>query len=145
MSLRVTPFLRLAVLCTRVEFDTAGRPERVVEPLHTISLTPDRFGKPLGEMALYVQMEDAVGEFDFSVRIEDETNAVTAQPNLKALSHRFGGPDDPRIVPFELVLSLFGLVFPGPGVYHLIVRCDTAPMHVREGAARAPLLRVLST
>jgi hypothetical protein len=144
MSNRVVPFLRLAVLCQDVEFDGNGLPFKLVEPLHTIRLAPDRFGRPLTGMFLYTQLEDANGTFEFSVRVQDENGSPVAQPNLRAVAHTFAGAEEERIVPFELTLRLAGVVLPGPGVYHFQVRCDTVSLHQWDGAARAPLLRVLS-
>lgn len=143
MSARVTPLLRLAVLCQRVEFDEIGRPFGLVEPLHTISVPLDGFNKPLGEIFLYTQVEDAVGSFDISVRVEDENRDHVRQPHLASVSHTFAGGAVDRIIPHELILDLNGVVLPQPGLYYFIVRCDTTSLHQRDGAARAPVLRVL--
>ena len=144
MSNRIPPFLRAAVLCQDVEFDGNGIPFKLVEPLHTIRLPRDRFGRPLTEMFLYAQLEDANGTFLFSLRVEDENGSVVPQPNLRSVEHTFAGAADERFIPYELSIRLFGVVLPAPGVYYFQLRCDTISLHQREGAARAPFLRVLS-
>jgi hypothetical protein len=144
MASRVPPFLRLAVLCQRVVRDSDQRSLGLMDPLHTISLTTERFGQPLTEMFLYAQLEDAVGSFEFSLRIEDEHRELVPQPNLQSVEHAFLGGEIDRIIPFELTLRLYGLVFPSPGLYYFILRADTQSLHQRDFSARAPLLRVLS-
>ena len=144
MANRVMPFLRLAVLCHNIERDELQRPVALIDPLHTITLSPVVFGQQLTAMYLYAQMEDAVGTFEFSVRIEDENREPIAQPTLAGIEHTFEGGGPERIIPFEMTLRLSGLVLPSPGVYYFIIRADTTSLHQRESAARAPLLRVLS-
>lgn len=143
MSNRVLPFLRTAILCQDIEFDGNGYPFKLVEPLHTLVLRPEAFGEPLTEVFLYTQLEDANGLFEFSVRVEDANGNVVPQPGLRSVGRRFVGAGDERIVPVELPLRLAGLVFLDPGVYYFQVRCDTVSLHQRDGAARAPLLRVV--
>jgi len=143
MSERVLPFLRTVLLCHRIETDEFERPDRLVHPIHTIDIPQSLFGQPLSEVHLYAQLEDAVGTFEFSVRVEDENRDHVPQPNLSAVEHTFKGDGLDRIIPWEVSLRLDGLVFPAPGVYHLIVRADTQSLHQRDMAARAPMLRVL--
>jgi hypothetical protein len=140
---RVVPFLRLAVLSRRIEVHDASQSIELIDPIHTISLPAASFGQPLAAMFLYLQLEDAVGAFDFSVRVEDENGRLVPQPNLVSREHRFEGAGLDRIIPFEMVLEFGGLVLPAPGVYHFIVRADTQSLHQGDSAARSPLLRVL--
>lgn len=144
MSNRIPPFLRTASLCQDIEFDGDGFPFKIVEPLHTLILPPDKFGEPLTEMFLYAQLEDANGRFEFSIRVEDENGNPTPQPSLQSVEHRFVGSRDERIICVELPFRLLGLVFSEPGVYYFQLRCETISLHQRDGAARAPFLRVLS-
>jgi hypothetical protein len=144
VSTRVLPFLRTAILCQDIEFDGNSYPFKLVEPLHTLILAPEKFGEPLTEMFLYSQLEDANGKFEFSMRVEDESGNLIPQPSLRSVDRRFVGSADERVVPVELPLRLAGLVFAEPGVYYFQLRCDTISLHQRDGAARAPFLRVLS-
>lgn len=45
MATRVPPALNLAVLCSYVDFDGNQRPFSLVEPTHTLSITPAAGGK----------------------------------------------------------------------------------------------------
>lgn len=143
MADRVLPYLRLAVLCQRVESDALEFAVALIEPLHTIGLLPEQFGQPLTEMFLYSQFEDAVGSFELSVRIEDENRDLVPQSSLESIEHTFDGTRLDRIIPFKLPIRLPGLVFPSPGLYYFVVRADTQSLHQRDSAARVPMLRVL--
>lgn len=144
MGQRVSPFLRLALLCQRVDVGS-DRSSTLVGPLHTIALPADLFGTPLDEMYLYAQLEDAVGTFELSVRVEDENQQLVPQTSLQPVTHTFDRSTQDPTIPYALVLRLNRLVFPAPGVYHFIVRCDgdSRSLHQRDGAARAPFLRIL--
>jgi hypothetical protein len=144
MGRRVPPFLRHALLCRKIERDARNRPVGLVDPLHTISILQGQFGQPLTAVFLYAQLEDGVGSFDLSVRVEDENGIAVAQPNLRSVEYDFDGDSEARIIPLELSFGLSGLVIPTPGLFHFIVRADTQSLHQREFAARSPLLRVLS-
>lgn len=144
MGQRVSPFLRLALLCQRVEA-RAGQPFTLIGPLHTITLPDSLLGEPLDEMFLYTQLEDAVGAFELSVRVEDENQQLVPQSSLQPVTHTFDRSTQTPTIPYAVVLRLNRLVFPTPGVYHFVVRCDgdSRSLHQRDGAARAPFLRIL--
>src|SRR5262245_16400336 len=108
MATRVAPFLRLAILCHQLR-GGQDEPFSLIEPLHTVQLPTDRFGHPLSELFLYTQIEDAVGMFEFSVRVVDEMGTTIPQPHIQTVTRTFDGGSDNRIIPFELPFRLVGV------------------------------------
>ena len=138
----IVPRLTIALLCQDVVYDRDGRLFSLNEPLHTVR-------KPTGEpwpfvpaeLMIYVQLEDAVGTFNFSAEVRGEQDTVIGRTK-HATPITFAGNAD-RHQPIEHVFSLPGLKFPSAGVYEFFVICNHLPLQllgVLEAAAR---LRVL--
>lgn len=145
MAERQPPVLDSILLCSYVEYDAQRQPFRLVEPLHTVVVTPDESGQLLApEFALYVQMtdEDASGTYDFTVQVRTETNVIvrhaTVEPMRVTFFSRYHPPS-----PLEHVFIIRDLVFPAPGVYHFHVMCGLASMSDRPNATRPAWLRVI--
>lgn len=144
MSDRKSPELDLLVLCSYVEYDGNGQPFRLVEPLHTVVVTPDEHGQlSAPEFALYVQMsdEDADGTFDFTVEVRTDDTVIPHHSVEATRMTFFSRIHPPR--PFEHVFVIRDLVFHAPGDYHFHVMCGHASMSDRPGAPRAARLRVI--
>jgi hypothetical protein len=123
----VKPKLRLALLCSHVDFDADGLPFALNEPIHTLQIPPGtagRFRPP--PLALYTQLEDAVGTFPFSLEVRDERGFVV-NPNAPRVSITFPGTEY-RSVPLEQVFTL-DIAFPGPGAYGVHLVCNHRSMH----------------
>ena len=142
----VKPRLRLALLCSHVDFDANGLPFSLHEPIHTLQIPPGTTGRyrppPL---ALYTQIEDAVGTFSFSVEVWDEQGFVI-NPNPPRLTGVFPGTAY-RALPFEQVYEV-DVEFPGPGVYFVHLMCNHRSLHERtspnDGAFPPPRVNVLN-
>lgn len=123
----VKPRLRLALLCSHVDFDANGLPFSLHEPIHTLQIPPGTTGRyhppPL---ALYCQLEDAVGTFPFSVEVRDE-QGFAINPNAPRVVVAFPGTAY-RAVPLEQVLEV-DITFPGPGVFFVHLVCNHRSMH----------------
>lgn len=94
------PRLRLALLCSHVDFDRDGLPFALNEPIHTLQIPAGTVGRlrppPL---ALHTQLEDAVGTFPFSLDVRDERDVIV-NPNSPRVSITFPGTEY-RAVPLE--------------------------------------------
>ncbi len=123
----VKPRLRLALLCSHVDFDARGLPFSLHEPIHTLQIPPGTVGayRP-PPLALYTQIEDAVGAFPFSVELRDERGFVV-NPNAPRVSLAFPGTEY-QAVPLEQVFAR-DVAFPGPGVYFVHLVCNHRSMH----------------
>jgi hypothetical protein len=118
----VKPKLRFALLCSHVDFDANGLPFALNEPIHTLQIPPGSTGgyhpPPL---ALYCQLEDALGTFRFSVQVRDE-NGFVVNPNEPPVTLSFS-PTANRLVPLEQVFEV-DITFPLPGVYFVHLICN---------------------
>jgi hypothetical protein len=110
----VAPKLWLAVLCQHVEFDANGLPFSLQEPLHTAVL-PDGADFPFvpATMALYAQLQDALGVFHFRVELRNESGFVVCDTR-PPVTIRFEGTTY-RADPTEVVFNLKDFRFPAPG------------------------------
>lgn len=116
---RQLPVLRLAVLCEDVEEDGAGRPFRLVGPVHTLRFSPGmvrNYQPPM--LTLYVQLQGGRGTFYIRAQLREvgKTNEFSATGPVEVV---FDGADRPQ--PQELAVELGDLVFPNPDVYELLV------------------------
>jgi hypothetical protein len=145
MATRVPPALNLAVLCSYVEFDGNQRPFSLVEPTHTLAITPTPDGRlPVRELALYVQLDDenAVGTFWFSVEVRTASGYVIPGGRSRPVEITFAGHPDPLQLREE-VFPIRNLVFPEPGRYHVHVMCNHLSLHSREQTQPPIRVRVL--
>jgi hypothetical protein len=143
MSERRPPILDSLVLCSYVEYDGNQRPFRLVEPLHTVVVTPidDKLLAP--EFVLFAQFndEEANGTYDLSVEVRSETNIVIQPAEAVERVTFFSRYHPPE--PMERAYMIRDLVFPGPGVYHFHVMCGLASLSDRENAVKPAKLRVI--
>jgi hypothetical protein len=123
----VKPKLRLAVLCAHVEFDANQLPFSLQEPIHTLQIPPGTVGgyRP-PPLALYTQIEDAVGTFSFSVEVRNEHGFIV-NPQPPRITITFPGTLH-RAAPLEQVFTL-DITFPGPGVYFVHLVCNHRSLH----------------
>ena len=132
----VKPRLRLAFLCSYADFDANGLPFRLNEPIHTLQFVPGIDGRFRPKsMALYTQLEDAVGTFPFSVEVRDEHNFVV-NPNPPRVGITFPGMAY-RVTPLEQVFAL-DVTFPTPGVYFVHLVCNHLSLHEPPAPGECP-------
>jgi hypothetical protein len=126
---RVPPILRLAVLCEDVEEDGAGRPFRLVVPVHTLRFAPNgqRHYRP-PTLKLYLQLQGGVGTFYIWAAMREEGEATEVYRTRNPYEGAFDD-DTYRIIPLELALDLPGLSFPRPGAYELLVHANYVNLH----------------
>lgn len=144
MANRLVPTLRLAVLCSHVDFDANGLPFSLNEPIHTIQIPSGTTGAYRSLLALYCQLEDAIGTFRFSVQVRDE-NGFVVNPNEPPVTLVFPGAMN-RVIPLEQVFDV-DISFPRPSVYFVHLMCNhrslnesTAPDECAFPAARVNVL-----
>ncbi|MBA4062114.1 MAG: hypothetical protein C0501_00080 [Isosphaera sp.] len=132
----VKPRLRLALLCSHVTFDGNGLPFALNEPIHTLRIPAGTVGgyRP-PPLALYTQIEDAVGTFPFSVEVRDEREYVV-NPSPPRVPVTFPGTEH-RAVPLEQVFAV-DVTFPGPGVYLVHLVCNHRSLHELVAADDRP-------
>ena len=95
------------------------------------------------ELMLYVQLEDAVGTFNFSAEVRGEQGTVIGRTRHPT-PITFAGHAD-RHVAIEHVFSLPGLKFPSAGVYEFLVICNHTPLPLLGFSEAAARLRVLES
>jgi hypothetical protein len=110
------PRLRLAVLCAYTEPDADKVPCRLNFPTHTIRASANE-----RECALYIQLENASGEYELTVEIRNERGEVV-NPNEPRVRRTFAGLEH-LVVPCEFEFRT-AAVFPKPGQYFFHVLCD---------------------
>lgn len=123
MGGRVVPVLRLAVLCSHVEFDRDGAVFSLNEPVHTLrfpSGSSGRLSPPT--MVLYLQLADGHGTFYIRAEVRNEAGTVQYR-SPRPFEVHFDGTQY-RTEPAEVVLDLERLEFPGPGLYEFHVLCN---------------------
>jgi hypothetical protein len=99
MTTRIPPALNLAVLCSYVEFDGNNRPFSLVEPTHTLAVSPDSTGRlPAPELAIYVQLDDenAIGTFWFSIEVRTASGIVLQGGRSRPVELTFDGQAEIR-------------------------------------------------
>jgi hypothetical protein len=132
----VRPRLRLAVLCAYVTPDADGLPFAINYPTHTIRIPfVGDDAKKARKFALYTQLQNAVGDLEFTVEVRNEYGELI-NPNEPRRRVAFPGTEH-RVIPLEQVFEL-EVVFPEPGVYFFGVLCEGRSMHVPESPDERP-------
>lgn len=113
------PRLRLAVLCAYTKSDADNVPCQLHLPTHTIRVPAE----PLvaRRLALYVQLENASGEYELTVEVRDERGEVL-NPNEPRVRRTFPGLEH-LVVPCEFEFQM-AVRFAKPGQYFFHVLCD---------------------
>ncbi len=131
------PVVRLFVICAKAELNASAEVYTLVDPMVVVQMPPGRVtGHVQGELYLYLQLADGLGEFEVCVEMWSDHAGpeYEGKPIVRSQVVRQEFPHKLTVV--EMAFKLDQVPFPKPALYEFVVRADGEVVRGETGFIR---------